>query len=167
MTKAILAITVALAACDLDYQPDVGPLHASEDIPADASESSVDATAGTDAAVTATIGRCDDNDPATNVSYAASIRPLFIRSPGGCNTCHGTSATSGFAVGSYESLRRGGTVSGTRIIIDGKPCDSILFQKLGPAPPFGSRMPYNGPPYWTAAERGLLRDWIAEGAQNN
>jgi len=28
-------------------------------------------------------------------------------------------------------------------------------------------MPFNGPPYFTAEEIQLVRDWIAEGAQNN
>jgi hypothetical protein len=57
--------------------------------------------------------------------------------------------------------------SGTRIVIPGKPCDSIIVQKLGLAPPFGARMPYNGPPYLSAAELQLIRDWIAEGALDN
>ncbi len=34
-------------------------------------------------------------------------------------------------------------------------------------PSFGARMPYNGPPYFTAAELTIVRDWIAEGANNN
>ena len=48
-----------------------------------------------------------------------------------------------------------------------KPCESVIVQKLSLAPPFGARMPYNGPPYFTAAELTLVRDWIAEGARNN
>jgi hypothetical protein len=163
MTKASLTFVITLAACDLDYSPDVGPLRAPESIPADAMQSTVDAVD----AVVMTAGRCADSDPNTAVSYGASIRPLLTKSSGGCVFCHGTMSTSGFNMSSYESLRRGGNVSGANIIVDGAPCESILFQKLGPAPPFGSRMPYNGPPYFTSAELGLVRDWIAEGAHNN
>jgi hypothetical protein len=36
-----------------------------------------------------------------------------------------------------------------------------------PTPPFGSRMPYNGPPFYSPEDRAVLRDWIAEGARNN
>ena len=53
------------------------------------------------------------------------------------------------------------------IVVAGKPCDSSLLHKLGPAPPYGARMPYNGPPYYSLDDLGLLRDWIAEGAHDN
>ena len=109
---------------------------------------------------------CDDSDPAIAVSFSAQIRPLTTRSPGGCS-CHRTSTTSGLNLASYEGLRRGGLNSGTDIIIPGQPCDSLLVQKLSPAPPFGARMPYNGPPYFTPEELQLVGDWIAEGALNN
>jgi serine/threonine protein kinase len=64
------------------------------------------------------------------------------------------------------SQRRGGVRSGTDIIIDGKPCDSILIQKLGPAPKFGARMPNDGT-ILPEEDLTLLKDWIAEGALNN
>jgi hypothetical protein len=40
-------------------------------------------------------------------------------------------------------------------------------QKLESTPPFGSRMPLDGPPYLEDAEVLLIRDWIAEGALDN
>lgn len=145
-----------LAGCSLDYEPDVGPLRPT----------------GPDAAIDPdgtpfVPGLCGDSDPSTPVSFSAQIRPLTARSPGGCLGCHGSSQTSGFSLGSYESLRRGGQNSGTRIVVPGKPCESVIVQKLGLAPPFGARMPYNGPPYFNAEELTLVRDWIAEGAMNN
>lgn len=152
-----LLVLVALVGCDISYEPEVGALQ--EDIAVDAGMGS--------AATGPKLARCVDSDPSTNVSFSLQIRPLTSRSPGGCTSCHGASATSGFNIGSYDSLRRGGLNSGTRIIVPGDPCASILPQKLGVAPPFGARMPYNGPPYFTADELGLVRDWIAEGAQNN
>lgn len=154
--KRVLVV-VALAGCDISYEPDVGPLQ---------EEISVDAGMGSSASGPK-LARCIDSDPSTNVSFSLQVRPLTTRSPGGCIGCHGSNTTSGFSVGSYDSLRRGGLNSGTRIIVPGDPCASILPQKLGVAPPFGARMPYNGPPYFTAAELTLVRDWIAEGAQDN
>lgn len=140
MMKA-LALVLVFAGCALDQAPDVGePL----------------------------IGQCDNApaDPSVTVSFSGDVHPLMTRSPGGC-TCHEGKETSGLDVSSYESLRRGGINSGANIIIDNMPCSSILVQKLGPTPPFGSRMPFNGPPYFTDAERQLVHDWIAEGALDN
>lgn len=154
MTRIPLLV---LAGCAITYDPDVGPLQAN-------AEQTVELDGGV-AAVTNV--RCSDSDPTVSVSFSKDIRPLTTRSPGGCLFCHGPTTTSGFSVGSYESLRRGGQSSGTNIIVAGKPCESILPKKLGLAPPFGARMPYNGPPYFTAAELTLVRDWIAEGAANN
>ena len=101
------------------------------------------------------------------VGRIEAAQPLFGRSPGSCTGCHGNSATSGFMVLTYEAIRSGGQVSGTEIIVAGKPCESLLFLKLGPAPPYGARMPYSGPPYYSADDLALLRDWIAEGAHDN
>ncbi|HUS30931.1 MAG TPA: c-type cytochrome domain-containing protein [Kofleriaceae bacterium] len=150
-------LLVAVAACDITYVPDVGPLQ---------NEPAADVDGGT-AGMNQPLARCIDSDPSTDVSFSLQIRPLTTRSPGGCLSCHGTNTTSGFNLGSYESLRRGGLNSGTRIIVAGDPCASILPQKLGVAPPYGARMPYNGPPYFTPAELTLVRDWIAEGAVDN
>lgn len=156
--KQLFIVLIAVAGCDITYTPDVGPLQ---------EEISVDAGMGSSAGGPPLLARCVDSDPSTNVSFSLQIRPLTTRSPGGCLGCHGTNTTSGFNIGSYDSLRRGGINSGTRLIVAGDPCASILPQKLGVAPSFGARMPYNGPPYFTAAELTLVRDWIAEGAQNN
>jgi hypothetical protein len=140
----------------IDYEPDVGKRFPG------GNDGGVDAVEG------APVG-CDnrDSDPLTVVSFSANIRPLMNRTPGGCAPCHLGRATSGGDWSSYQSLRRGGTNSGARIVVTGEPCSSIFFQKLGRTPPFGSRMPLNGPPYFSAEERQLVHDWIAEGAQNN
>ena len=149
-----LFVAASLAGCALPYEPDVGALQPTSET--------------TDGGIASSLpAKCTDSNPDVSVSFSRQIRPLTTRSPGGCLFCHGATTTSGFSVGSYESLRRGGQNSGTRIIVPGNPCDSILPQKLGLAPPFGARMPYNGPPYFTAEELTLVRDWIAEGALNN
>ena len=152
-----LAILVLLAGCDVMYEPEVGRLQAFD---------APEAMPAEDGATIPHTGSCTDSNPIVSVSFARDIRPLMQKSPGGCN-CHASNQTSGFNLGSYESLRRGGLNSGTRVIVPGKPCESILAQKLGLAPPFGARMPYNGPPYYSAAELTLVRDWIAEGALDN
>jgi len=51
--------------------------------------------------------------------------------------------------------------------VAGRPCDSLLLQKLGPAPPFGSRMPMDGPPYLANEDLVQISDWIVEGANDN
>ena len=148
-----LAIVLALAGCNMFDTPEVGSLlHAPND-----AESGV-----------ASFGCSDvDSDPGTMVSFANDIRPLMFQSPGGCMPCHLGRVTSGLDLSSYASMRRGGMNSGTNIIIPMKPCESILPHKLSPTPPFGSRMPFNGPPYFSASQLQLVRDWIAEGAMDN
>lgn len=121
-------------------------------------------------------GTCDNADtrPGTSVSFAGDIRPLLSRSPGGCG-CHLPSSTgagtgtqlSGLDLSSLDTLRAGGHNSGSRIVVAGQPCDSIMYQKLSDSPPFGSRMPLNGPPFFNDDELRLLHDWIAEGANDN
>lgn len=143
------ALAAALAAGGCSLEPDVGPRLA---------------------------GTCDDSDghPGKPVSFLSDIRPLIFRPMGGCG-CHlptpngdgvGTQI-SGLNLSSLSTLRMGGINSGAKVIVAGEPCASIMYQKLSDAPPFGSRMPLNGPPYWTPDELQLLHDWIAEGAKDN
>jgi hypothetical protein len=138
--RSLLVLLVS-AGC-IDYTPDVGPLNAG----------------------------VTDGGTTTTVSFSRDIRPLMFRSPGGCGGCHigrAGGGISGLDLGSYTALRRGGSISGTRIIVDEDPCASTLVSKLSRIPTFGSRMPFNGPPYFTADEVQLVRDWIVEGALNN
>ena len=61
----------------------------------------------------------------------------------------------------------GGQNTGASIVVSGMPCDSLLWQKISPGPPFGARMPFNGPPFLSDEQRRLIGDWIAEGARDN
>ena len=111
-----------------------------------------------------------DSDPSTPVSYSADIvSGVFVR--GKCMSCHTGGGEgvqqSGFVMASYQTLRAGGRHSGTNIVVDSAPCSSILVLKIETPPPFGKRMPYNGPPYLVAHDIQLVRDWIAEGARDN
>ena len=148
---AVFVVGAAMiAACLEQLGPEVGPL----------------ASAGSDSGTTCP----GDSDPAVAVSYRNDIAGgVFSR--GRCNSCHtgaGSGASqSGFEISTYAHLRTGGGRSGVAIVVDGDPCASILVQKIGTSPPFGRRMPYNGPPYLSAADITLVRDWIAEGARDN
>jgi hypothetical protein len=142
-----LTLTLALAACDVAYEPEVGaPL----------------------------AGGCEsvDSDPATAVSFRRDIRPLFDRPrmEAGCS-CHRPARVgvelSGFDMTTIETIRRGGANSGQDIVVPGDPCASLLVHKISDAPPFGARMTLDGPPYLGEAEQQLVRDWIAEGAEDN
>lgn len=146
---ATLALIVpALAGCELE--PDVGPAFAD---------------------------RCTnaDSDPAKSVSYTDDIVPLFFRDAAGCTPCHDPSQNDGalgvqlggLDLSTYQSLLRGGFNSTGSIVVPGRPCESVLFLKVSPGQPFGSRMPFNGPPFLTAPELRNVHDWIAEGAKEN
>jgi hypothetical protein len=119
-------------------------------------------------ALTAGVCKSDDSDPDNEVSFEQTILPHLQM---GC-TCHnpmgsGVSIDSTmFAVANYASVRRGGANSHEKIVIDGDPCNSIIYQKLSSGPPFGSRMPISGP-YWSRSDLLLLHDWIAEGAHDD
>lgn len=120
---------------------------------------------------------CDnaDSDPDTPVQFSTDIvQRIFARDQLGCLYCHAPDAEipigfqqSQFDVSSYETMRHGGLISRTGIIVPGRPCDSILLQKVSEVPPYGQRMPFNGPPYLVPEEIQLIHDWIAEGAENN
>ncbi|MEO1228563.1 MAG: hypothetical protein AAFZ18_06640 [Myxococcota bacterium] len=115
--------------------------------------------------------RCldEDSDPAADVSFERDLLPLFEATPG-CR-CHlstspepvGVSLT-GLDMATRESLLRGGSISRSDIVVPGSPCRSILYLKTGGNPPFGSRMPFDGPPLLSSSQRQMIADWIAEGA---
>lgn len=110
--------------------------------------------------------RCvsDDSDASKSVSFTHDIRPILAAR---CLYCHTpTGATpigfqlAGLDLGSYATLRAGGVDGPT--VVAGDPCSSILYLKLSPGPPFGSRMPLGGA--LSDAQLQLVHDWIAEGA---
>ena len=116
---------------------------------------------------------CDDadSDPTTAVSFAGNVVPLLGEY---CTVCHTPSGATpigveigGLDMSTYATLRTGGGVSQERIVVPGSPCASVLVQKVSVGPPFGARMPQNGPPYMADDEIRVLHDWIAEGAHDN
>ena len=121
--------------------------------------------------------RCvnEDSDPDRDVSFMRDIAPIFRKEAGpvGCG-CHLPARPSaigfeqaGLDLTSFQSLSAGGKNSQSSIIVAGVPCDSVLWQKISPGPPFGARMPFDGPPFLDEESRRLIADWIAEGARDN
>jgi hypothetical protein len=116
-----------------------------------------------------------DSDPETDVRFEADIRlAIFDRDDVHCTRCHTPDGetplgiqVSGLDLTSLKTLRAGGIQSADAIIEPGAACGSVLIQKLGPAPPFGARMPLDGPPYLSIADLQVISDWIVEGARDN
>jgi hypothetical protein len=136
-----LALVVATTGCLDAFAPEVGP------------------------PISPAPDTCDtDTDPETRVTFAAEIEPLLADA---CNRCHRPGEVgvedSGLDLTSYAALRAGGLRSADTIVIPGQPCSSVLWQKLGPDPAFGSRMPRDDAPL-SNTEIDLVHDWIAEGA---
>lgn len=144
---ALVVVLVGAAACDL--VPDVGG---------------------------PTSDRCSnvDSDAEREVSFARDIQPILFRDSGGCVPCHDPERDNaiGFTLGgldlsTHRGALAGGVRSGSSNVLPGRPCDSVLYKKVSPGPPFGGRMPLNGPPFLSDEEIGLVHDWIAEGAEDN
>lgn len=138
-------LTLCAAGCDW-LEPDLGPLERA---------------------------RCsnEDSDPSEDVSFERDLLDgIFLV---GCADCHDPDSPDpiGAEVGdldlsSYHGLRQGGG-NGASAVVPGQPCASLLYQKILPGPPFGSRMPADGPPFLTDDDVRLVHDWIAEGAGDN
>lgn len=120
---------------------------------------------------------CSDEDsvPGVDVSFENDLLGgVFANPPGACLSCHDPDGDPnlGFTLGgldltSYSSFTAGGVNSGGDIVVPGVPCDSLLIDKLGPAPPFGGRMPLDGPPFLDEPTVQAAADWIAEGADED
>ncbi len=148
--KSALCVLALAAGCLETFGPDVGaPLAGAGD---------------------GSPGCAPDSNPSVQVSFSVDIEGGVFRR-GDCDGCHTSDGLgvrqSGLDLRSYTTLRTGGGRSGAAIVIDRDPCASILVQKIEPGPPFGRRMPYNGPPYLSATDIQLVRDWISEGARDN
>jgi hypothetical protein len=117
-----------------------------------------------------------DSDPDKEISFSKDVRPILhgeVSGVPGCS-CHLPDRPNpigfeqaGLDLSSYAKLREGGVRSRSAIVVSGKPCSSILWQKVSAGPPFGARMPFDGPPFLGAEQRRILADWIAEGAREN
>lgn len=141
MKRASLCLLLVTAAgCLSALEPDVGPKIA---------------------------GQCEneDSDTENDVSFTDQVLPMLSQRCGCHDPKGGGSAidSTAFSLGTYKDLRKGGSKSGDKIVVDGDACNSILVQKCSEAPPYGTRMPVGGP-YLSSSEMAVLRDWIVEGA---
>ncbi|MCC6999406.1 MAG: hypothetical protein IT370_32650 [Deltaproteobacteria bacterium] len=93
---------------------------------------------------------------APGVPYA-TVQAIFEAR---CVHCHG--GTANLHLETLEGVLKGGTHG---VIVEPcQPDSSSLLGKLSSQPPFGARMPRDGPPYLPLADRATLRRWIADGA---
>jgi hypothetical protein len=107
-----------------------------------------------------------DSDPGQPTSFASDVAPILAAR---CKACHfpdgvapiGLQVT-GLDLSTYATVIAGATAG--PVVVAGQPCSSVLFLKVSPGPPFGGRMPLNGPPFLTDAQIQVIHDWIAEGA---
>jgi hypothetical protein len=176
-----LALAVVLVGCG-NIDPNVGSFHVDRPSPGP----QVDAPSGqpprVDAASDATTDASPDGDaraPQAGVSFRRDVRPLMNRSGSdptgkGCKNCHYSTEVNhqgidlgGLDLATLGALREGGGSTGRRIIVPGKPEESGFVQKLRGTYPYGTRMPKNGPAYWSDADVKVVTDWIAEGAQGS
>ena len=100
----------------------------------------------------------------------ASIQVNIFTPTCAVSGCHfGAGAMQGLnleAGQSYANLINVASPYGVTVIrvIPGDPDNSFLIQKLGSFPPFGDRMPLNGP-YYQQVTIDVIRQWIQDGAQ--
>jgi hypothetical protein len=97
---------------------------------------------------------------AAPVDYTREIKPLLQAT---CVKCHGaTSQKSDLRLDTAAAALKGG-VSGPSIV-PGKSAESILIQTVEGTHDYVPKMPYKRPPL-DAAQIGLLKKWIDEGAK--
>jgi hypothetical protein len=102
--------------------------------------------------------------PAKEISYTKDVSPIFEKF---CATCHNADEDhpSQLFMDSYETLMKGGKHG--KAIQPGNSKESLLLQKLSPAPPFGKKMPPSKKLIPTAVQIEVLRQWIEQGAKKN
>lgn len=118
------------------------------------------ATATGGASGMAGIGGIAGGEPCSTdgmLSYAANVQPILQR----CVDCHDDGGDSGLDARSLAGLLAGGAHGPA--IAPGDCANSILYQKVSAAPPFGARMPLGGNPL-SDAELQTICTWIDQGA---
>ena len=118
------------------------------------------------AALASCSSKSDDNPVGTtvvddkNVSFRSTIKPIFQSN--GCLNCHGSN-------GGLDLETAAGVLSGGDhgpAVVPGDADRSTLIRKVSSSPPFGDRMPVDGP-HVKDHDVELLRAWILQGAKDN
>jgi len=123
---------------------------------------------------------CGSSSPATPTptptgpTFSQQIQAQILTPA--CVACHtdegrtpagGLNMKPGSAHASLVGVASTGKAGAIRVIA-GNPGNSYLVQKLeGASDIVGLRMPRNGPPFLTAEQVALIRQWIQNGAPNN
>lgn len=103
----------------------------------------------------------EDNPKNTSeISFRQDIKPILVSY--NCTHCHG--GTSGLVVESVPHILTGGDHGPA--VIPGNADSSLLVKKMSPNPPFGLRMPRDGP-YLPEKTIELIKVWINQGAKDN
>jgi uncharacterized membrane protein len=98
--------------------------------------------------------------PAAGSFYAKHIDPIFDRN---CVSCHGEAKTKGgLRLDSYALLMRGGKDG--RVIVAGKPEQSLLLERVTLPPDHKQFMPAEGNPPLKPEEIAWIRAWVLDGA---
>ncbi|MEW6051463.1 MAG: Calx-beta domain-containing protein [Candidatus Zixiibacteriota bacterium] len=119
------------------------------------------------------VGTINLNDGATTgVSFINEVKPI-LEANCALTGCHvNATRAGGFTMQNASGIVASDTVrwavgNNGRIVIFFQAAQSNLYLKTTDTPPFGSRMPANGPPYLDLTQQAKIRDWIAQGAPNN
>lgn len=119
---------------------------------------------------------CSSSNPAAPTETFTDVYTTILQPK--CASCHAAGAPDKFMdlstqAAAFQSLvgvsASGPACSGkgTRVVA-GDANDSLLFQKVSEAKPScGVQMPYNGPPYLSAADQTKIETWINDGALND
>ena len=99
-----------------------------------------------------------------SVSFSNDVFPLIKRR---CMPCHASDSEnpSELFMESLPDIMKGGKHG--KPIIPKKGDESILVQKLKPAPPFGEQMPLMTKKKLTDEEIEIFKKWIDQGAKKN
>jgi hypothetical protein len=108
---------------------------------------------------------CTDGSQ-SEISYAFDIQPIFNDR---CIGCHGNNEPSAnLCLTNYDSLMLGDSNNGPVVNPNAKPRYSILYQKVAYSPPpFGLRMPMDGPLFLSSQKIDYIWQWIYDGAKDN
>jgi len=99
---------------------------------------------------------------AGEIRFNRDIRPIFEDR---CIECHGPERQKGsLRLDRRASALAESTEAGRRLIVPGDPDASVLFQRITLPPDDFDVMPASGDPL-TAEQIGLIREWIASGAE--
>ncbi|MCB9727794.1 MAG: hypothetical protein H6744_18350 [Deltaproteobacteria bacterium] len=95
------------------------------------------------------------------VTWDDDIKPLFKKTGCAASFCHGSAKASGLSVADPAALIKGGKHGPA--VVPCAPNEGTLLDKFQKVPSFGKKMPLGGATY-TDAQRQLIIDWIAGGA---